>query len=234
MDIKSFGSSSSGNCYLISDGSSKLLLECGINLKKLKEQDVKLSEVNACLITHEHLDHAKFAKDLTKYCTLIASSGTLLALGLSGNFNTRIVKEGDMFVVGSFKIIAIKVQHDAKEPLGYLIHSSITDETLLFATDTYYLANKFSGLTHIMIECNYAEDILEKNLKNGRVGKFLARRLVESHFSLQNVKKFLQENDLSKLKEIYLLHLSDGNSDEVRFKKEIQELTGVPTYVMKK
>ena len=43
---------------------------------------------------------------------------------------------------------------------------------------------------------------------------------------MANVKEFLRANDLSKVEEIHLLHLSDGNSDEARFKREIQELTG--------
>jgi hypothetical protein len=41
----------------------------------------------------------------------------------------------------------------------------------------------------------------------------------------------MQANDLSKVQEIWLLHLSDGNSDADRFKREIQELTGKPVYV---
>jgi hypothetical protein len=54
---------------------------------------------------------------------------------------------------------------------------------------------------------------------------------IKSHFSLENVKRFLQANDLSRVQEIWLLHLSDGNSDETRFKREIQELTGKPVII---
>ena len=55
--------------------------------------------------------------------------------------------------------------------------------------------------------------------------------VLRSHFSLENVKEFLQANDLSKVQEIWLLHLSDGNSDAERFKREIQELTGKVVYI---
>ena len=34
---------------------------------------------------------------------------------------------------------------------------------------------------------------------------------------------FLKSNDLSKCKEIYLLHLSRAHSDEAEFKKEIEQ-----------
>lgn len=59
----------------------------------------------------------------------------------------------------------------------------------------------------------------------------LKNRLLTSHFSLENVKEFLKANDLSQVREIWLLHLSDGNSDQVRFKREIMELCGKPVYV---
>ena len=52
-----------------------------------------------------------------------------------------------------------------------------------------------------------------------------------SHFSLENVKDFLRANDLSRVQEVWLLHLSDGNSDAERFKKEIMEVVGRPVYI---
>ena len=82
-----------------------------------------------------------------------------------------------------------------------------------------------------MIECNYASDILYRNVENGSVPMVLKNRLLTSHFSLDNVKEFLKANDLSKVQEIWLLHLSDGNSDAERFKREIMELTGKPVYI---
>jgi phosphoribosyl 1,2-cyclic phosphodiesterase len=59
----------------------------------------------------------------------------------------------------------------------------------------------------------------------------LKTRILKSHFSLKNVKKFLLANDLSRVKEIWLIHLSDGNSDAELFKREIQELTGKMVFV---
>ena len=97
---------------------------------------------------------------------------------------------------------------------------------VLFATDTYYIRYKFTGLTHIIVECNYSMKILNENIASGRVPKLMKKRLMRSHFSLENVKDFLKANDLSKVEEIWLLHLSDNNSDEDLFKREIQALTG--------
>jgi len=51
--------------------------------------------------------------------------------------------------------------------------------------------------------------------------------LLQSHFSLENIKQFLLANDLSKCQQIILLHLSDINADSERMIREIEELTGI-------
>jgi len=82
-----------------------------------------------------------------------------------------------------------------------------------------------------MVECNFATDILKENVANGIVTVSLKDRIISSHFSLENVKDFLRANDLSKVEEIWLLHLSNDNSDEERFKEEIQKLTGKLVFI---
>lgn len=77
-----------------------------------------------------------------------------------------------------------------------------------------------------MVECNYSEKIMDERVKSGALNKSLAQRIQQSHFALENVKDFLKANDLSKVTEIYLLHLSADNSDPALFKREIQKLTG--------
>lgn len=227
MEIKVLASSSSGNCYRISDGHTALLLECGIPIKKIKEGlDFRLSEIDGCLVTHSHKDHSKAAGDVLKAGVPVhMSQGTKDALGLDG-YGIKAVKALEQFRVGTFTVLPFDTQHDAKEPLGFLVQSRETGEKLLFLTDSFYCKYRFAGLSMIMIECNYASDILQVNIAAGTVSETLKNRLLQSHFSLGNVKKFLQANDLSKVQAIYLMHLSAGNSDAERFKREIQELTG--------
>ena len=104
-------------------------------------------------------------------------------------------------------------------------------EKLLFITDSFYCRYRFAGLTRIMIECNHSYEILNRNVESGALPQAMEKRLMQSHFSLERVKEFLQANDLSRLQEIHLLHLSDGNSDAVQFKREIQQLAGKPVYI---
>ena len=157
------------------------------------------------------------------------SRGTAEALGLSGH-RLHIIKAKQQFRIGTWTVLPFDTQHDAQEPLGFLLANQ-DGEKLLYVTDTCYVKYRFHGLTHVAIECNYSLDILKRNVEAGTVPKELKSRILKSHFSLENVKEFLKANDLSKVQEIWLLHMSNGNSDAERFKREVQELTGKPTYI---
>jgi phosphoribosyl 1,2-cyclic phosphodiesterase len=232
IEIKTFASGSSGNLYKITDGETILMIETGLTIKKIKEAfDFKLSDVSGCLISHEHSDHSKGIKGMIKAgINCYMSEGTKEALNVSGH-RVKSVKSKELFEIGTFKILPFDTQHDCSEPYGFLIQSG--DEKLLFATDTFYLKYKFSGLNYIMIECNYSKKILEESIKSGLTPAALKNRITKSHFELENVKEFFRQNDLSNVKEIHLLHISSNNGHDEFFKNEIQEFTGKPVCVKK-
>ena len=126
--------------------------------------------------------------------------------------------------------MCFKTKHDAKEPCGYYIYNKATKEYLLFATDTYYIYNRFKTINYLMIECNYSIKLLQEAIEKGYLTYTQYSRVLRSHFEFENVKQFIKANN-NGLKEIYLLHLSNGNSDSELFKNEIQKLTGVPVYI---
>lgn len=230
MDIQVLASSSRGNCYRISDGSTPLLLECGIRFKEIQQKlNFRLSEIAGCLVTHEHQDHCKAIKDVMKAgIDCYMSQGTAEALRVSGH-RVHIVKAKQQFRFGTWTVLPFDTVHDAREPLGFLLASG--EEKLLYATDTAYLKYKFRGLTHIMVEANYQAEILQNSVEEGLVPAVVKKRIRRSHFDLEHLKEFFRANDLSKLRAVWLLHLSENNSDEERFKREIQELTGKMVFV---
>lgn len=231
IEITILASSSKGNCYHITDGSTPILLECGIRFKDIQKQlNFKTSDLAGCLVTHEHKDHCAGLQDVLKAgINCYMSSGTKEAIGIQ-HHRIKVVQAKKQFKLGTWTILPFDVQHDVSEPYGFLLMNN-QGEKLLFATDTYYIKYRLQGLTHIMIECNYSMKILNENIASGRVTKVMKKRLLRSHFSLENVKEFLKANDLSKVQEIWLLHLSDTNSDADLFKREIQELTGKMVFV---
>jgi phosphoribosyl 1,2-cyclic phosphodiesterase len=228
VDILSLASSSLGNCYRISDGKTNLLLEAGIPLQKIKQGlNYKLSEIDGCLISHSHTDHCKAVKDLLKAgIDVYMSRPTSEAIGANNEHRAHVIEAHKQYAIGSFAVRPFETEHDCEGSLGFLIQSQYTKEKLVFITDSYYCRYKFKDLNYIMVEANYAADILQANVLRGNLPEAQKARLIKSHFSLEHVKDFLKANDLSKVKEIYLLHLSAGNSDAERFKREVQAVTG--------
>ena len=67
MKFKALASSSHGNAYIVSDNDTRILLECGVSHKNLQKlSGFSLSEFQACLVSHEHKDHAKAVADLVE------------------------------------------------------------------------------------------------------------------------------------------------------------------------
>lgn len=233
MDVLIIASSSRGNAYRISDGQTSLLLECGIPVREIqKALQFQLHKISGCLLTHEHLDHSKAVKDLMKKGVEIYSGkGTLEILGLSQQHRANVLYIGVTKRIGTFNILPFDVQHDAAGPLGFLIESIVTGERLLFFTDTYYLKYTFDRLSIIMGECNYSTGIINENVNNGSIPEVHKNRVIRSHMSIETLLEFIKANDTSQLKKIYLLHMSDGNSNEDEFKRRVQEITGVEVEV---
>jgi len=237
MEIRALASGSTGNCYYINDGVSSVLLECGIPFKRIQRGlEFNVSALSACLITHGHGDHCKAVRDMMKAgIDCYMSRGTVNELGINGH-RLHIIEPNKIFKVGSWSILPFQVEHDTAEPLGYLLVSGM--EKLLFVTDTAYIKYKDwheyikpIPLTHIMIEANYSLDIIREKAKTGKTNRALKSRVIRSHMSLETLVELLKSNELSNVHEIFLLHLSDRNSDEIKFKQEVQKLTGKVVHI---
>jgi len=234
MDIKVLASSSKGNCYRVSDGKTPLLLEAGISFNEIRKGlGFKVSELAGVLATHGHADHARGLKDMMRAgIDVYTSAGTIEALGLTGH-RVQPIRARKQFRVGTWTVLPFEAIHDAAEPVSFLLASTATGEKLIFATDTAYIRYRFTGLTHIAIECNYDLELLRANVAAGVVDKAVKRRVLRSHMSIQTLLGFLRANDLSRVEEIWLLHLSEDNANEAEFKAAVQRTTGKPVYVAK-
>ena len=128
-------------------------------------------------------------------------------------------------------ILPFEAIHDVEEPVGYFIKTRDDKESLVFVTDTAYLMYKIPECEVLMIECNYVKSTIDENVELGKVNTSLRNRIVRNHLSLETLVEALQATDLKRLKKIYLLHLSDSNSDEGLIKMTIQEITGVEVVI---
>ncbi len=238
MELTVLGSSSKGNCYILSNESEALVIEAGVPLYEVKKAiDFNLKKIVGVIVSHGHGDHAAYMNEFVRNrISVYASKGTWDAVldKIDRGFGLpRLLFSGVKQQIGNFTILPFDVKHDAAEPLGFLISHPETG-TILFATDTYYLPYNFTGLNNILIEANYRKDLLEANIQAGRIPSALRDRTLQSHMSIETCIEALQANDLSKVNNIVLLHLSDGNSNAQEFKDEVRRVTGKQVHVADK
>lgn len=228
MKLKVLGSSSRGNCYIIENERSILILEAGIPYKWVKpEIDFNVSKIVGVLVSHSHGDHSKCIPDYRKDLIPVYGPGQTAEI-----YDINIVEHKKTFQLGDFRVMPFDLKHDVP-CLGYLIkHPQVG--TLVFATDTYYLPYKFKGLNHILIEVNYSKDILRENIQKRAIHPVQAKRVLSSHMELQTTINMLRANDLSQVSSIVLLHLSDDNSNARLFWKEIVAATGRMVHIADK
>ena len=205
------------------------MLDCGLPFRRIERLTGFLLPA-AVLVTHEHKDHSKAARDfMRRGVDVYMTAGTAAALGVEAQHRLHILNPMEQVTVGRITVSAFPTQHDAREPCGFLLDDG--DDRVLYATDTYYIKYQFPGVTKMLIEANHSYKILEENVGARILNKSLAERLIKSHFSIENVLAFLRANDLSKVKEIWLIHLSDGNADAGKFARMVEAATGKPVYI---
>jgi phosphoribosyl 1,2-cyclic phosphodiesterase len=209
----------------MSDGETTIIIDPGISWNKVKERlEFKTSEIAAVCLTHEHLDHSKAVEAAAGAgIDIYLLPETRKSLKLDGHRYNDIVLNQN-FRVGSFQIKAFRLEHDVPS-CGFLFLSDC-GEKAVFIIDSFYCRFRFSSLNLIAIGINYSKSTLAPDLNPTR-----KQRLYSSHMSLENAIKFFNANDLSKVREIHLLHMSRDNSDPEMFKKKIQEATGKPVYI---
>lgn len=218
MRFTALASSSHGNAYIVDDQETRILLECGVSHRKLKQlSGFSLNQFAACLVSHEHKDHAKAVGELIKDgMTIYMSEGTADVLETDG---VSLCAAMEQFNVGSLDIVPFTTFHDAAEPLGFLIKSRMDADVLAFATDTVNLRYRFPGLNILAIEANYDKAILERCEK---MPEKVRKRITNSHMEIDTLCEYLRGLDLSACREIHLLHLSDATSHEEHFINKVR------------
>ena len=227
MKFESFYSSSKGNLYRVTaDNGQQLLIECGVTWKRLSQAiEYDLSHIEGCLLSHEHKDHSQSVESLLfNGIPVYSSAGTLEACGVLGT--RKAISMAPRWIYGNkrdtFRFMAYPSNHDAADP--YLFTIKCDDEQILFATDTSHITQRSSvPFDIIAIECSYDKDILQARLDAGKVTESLAKRLLSSHMEKQTAKKYLAKYcNLSKCREIHLLHMSAENIDREETIKEFE------------
>src|SRR3990167_9756630 len=226
IEFTSYASGSTGNLYKVTSDTCSLMIEAGITPDRImKAFNYQVSKIAGVLISHSHKDHCKSVDDVAMLgVDCYMTRETARDLKFEQEHRLKIITPLKKFSVDRFQVIAFPTIHDCPGSVGFLISDG--EDKLLYATDTFYISNKFKGLTIIAIECNWSEETWSPDIDLG-----LKRRIESTHLSLEVVKDFLTANDLRKVREIHLLHMSNSNSNAEYFNTEVQKLTGKPVIV---
>lgn len=223
-------SSSKGNVYIVSDGQTRILLECGVTHKKLQQMcGFHTTEFDACIISHEHKDHSIAVKQIiASGVDVYMSNGTAAALDLPEKLLDLVYEmvSGEQFTVGTIDVLPFPTLHDAKEPLGFVMQSRLDGDILAYAIDTVNLPYNFPGVNLLAVEANFEQATLDRC---ERMPEKVRHRIANTHMEIDVLCRCLQRMDLSRCRELYLLHLSDATSHEGHFINKVAR--AVPRHV---
>lgn len=230
MKITVIASGSSGNCYLIQSEKSNVLIEAGVNPKLIKKKTgLNFSQITGILISHKHKDHSEYAgKIASDYGVKLYANTDTLASIKERCIKKEEIKPMKSLYLKDLYVTPLQLNHDV-DCLGFIIVDTNTQEKLLFFTDTNSLNYELPQFDYIMAECNYSEQILMENVANGRIDRSYAERVRKTHFSIEKLEKFIKEQ--KQLNMLYLMHLSNDNSNADEFANRLQAITGRPVEV---
>lgn len=215
------GSGSRGNAFVVEHGATTLLVDCGFSASRLQrrlhEHFVNIAEINAVLIGHEHGDHtAGLASLAAANIPAYMTSGTARALKFRG---AHIIRSGESFDIGDLHIAPITVPHDAAEPVHFVIN-----ERLGIFTDmghiTPVVRDACRELDTLIIECNYAAELLAANT---RYPEQVKKRIAGKYGHLENTTAaaLVADVDSARLRNVVATHLSAENNTESRVREAL-------------
>lgn len=233
----SFGSGSSGNCYLLVAGTEGLIIDVGIGLRTLKkyfrEYGLCLASVKNILITHDHADHIKSVGSMSSEFNLPVYATREVHIGIERNYcvqkkvckdNVRYIEKGQSFKLGLFEVTPFGVPHDSADNVGYRI---VYDDTVFcLITDAGSVTDEMKvqirEANYLVLEANYDSDMLA----NGSYPPYLKRRIASETGHLSNAvcAQVLSENMSNKLCKVWLCHLSEENNHPELARKTVEAI----------
>ena len=217
MKLKCLGSSSAGNCYLLtSDSGETLILDCGIPIKEIKKGlDWNIKDVVGVLCTHKHLDHSKSVKDFE------AMGIQILAPYLGDSRKSMNMGE---FTVKPFDLTTIDGNwthtNADGEPCpiyGFMI-THMEMGRMLYITDCEVVKWKFKDINHILLGVNYDKDLIDRD----NTGK--ANHVFRGHLSIDTACDFVKANYSDSLQNVIMCHLSAENADRDSFIEKMKKV----------
>jgi phosphoribosyl 1,2-cyclic phosphodiesterase len=237
MRFAVLGSGSSGNAAVVDYDGLRIMIDAGLSAKqlcmRLQTLGIDPMSLNGILLTHEHGDHVRGLKVFLKQhqIPVYATPATARVVKETGieKANWKLFEAGQIFEIGALRIEPFAIQHDAVDPVGFVIGQG--RQRLGFLSDagfvTRSMTERLRGLAGLFCEANYDEGLLDADTKRPwSIKQRISSR--HGHLSNQQVRELVQEIAHADLSRIMLGHLSsDCNTPEIILTQLRECLTGV-------
>lgn len=233
----SFGSGSSGNCYMLFTDTEALLIDVGVGsriLKKhLRDRGLCFPSKTYILVTHDHADHVKNVGSLSNDKQFNVYTTQLVHRGIDHNYSIRhkvkaelrcYVEVDKTYEIGSFAVTPFSVPHDSTDCVGYEI--KYRDIVFSIITDVGHVTERIkqviSSANYLVIESNHDEEMLH----SGPYPAVLKARVASSigHLSNKDCGEALAENATPILRHVWLCHLSEENNHPELARKTVESI----------
>lgn len=224
MELCSIASGSSGNCICVGTSASHLLVDAGISGKRIEAGlnlvGLKTSEMEAILVTHEHIDHIAGLGVLARRYGLpiYGTQGTLDAVRSVrsvGKIDPSLlhpIVPGQDFRIGDMSVHPLSISHDAADPVAYIMKTGSQKVGVITDLGKYddSLIDRLQELDILLLEANH--DV--RMLQTGRYPYPLKQRILGDRGHLSNVLSGQLLGHLlhDKFKAVILGHLSEENN----------------------
>jgi len=220
MRFISFASGSTGNCSLLSQGDTHILIDAGISMRRitncLKQLGLSEEDVAGVLITHEHRDHTAALATMAKKGKMRVYAPRTVANHLRWTISgmeeiINIIPVNEAFSLGNVTVTAFHTSHDTPESVGYVFESGAR---FGYCTDTGCVTDDMlsvlTGVDAAAIEANHDEMLL----RYGSYPYYLKRRVLSDRGHLSNDASAVLAEKLciGGAKKIVLAHLSRENN----------------------
>lgn len=224
MRMMTLASGSSGNCIYVGSRNTHILIDAGISRKRIAEGlaklDIKLSDISALFVTHEHSDHVSGLGVLARkeeipiYCTNGTRKG-IYHFERIGEFNKdliHIVVSDNEYIIGDLTIHPFTISHDAKEPVAYTVQCGSKKVGVVTDLGYYddYIVQNMQGCHSMVVEANHDINLLQV----GGYPYYLKQRILgeKGHLSNERCGRLVDVLLHKDVSNIILGHLSKENN----------------------
>ena len=222
----SLSSGSGGNCIYAGCGDTHVLIDAGRSAKATAELlamiNLKVADINAIFITHEHIDHVSGLKVLINKHKIPVYMVWESFDNLSGDYKSALggvinfISPGDIVIIGDLQIECYITPHDSAASVGYIIrnNSDALKKAVGIATDIGYMTKEITeamcGCGIIYIESNHDLDMLRNSSYPEQVKQRIKSK--RGHLSNKECAEILPYLIKNGARRIILYHLSGENN----------------------